>query len=404
MSGLKAGTATVEITPSDLTGLNAMGPDFIGVHDRLFVRALVLATDAATIALVSLDQLEVGVTVDLRSRIEAETGIPSSHILIAPTHSHNAPRAGLTPEGGLSRAPSARSLQQTSATFDAIAEAVAMANARRVSAKMGTTTGYVDANTNRNVLRDGEWVLGAASDGPSDKRVVVLTVDEAGGGALATVFIYAVHPTVSLGTRLVSADIAGAAVRAVERGRGGTALWLPGAIGDQAPRDSAEARLGRGESVDVDGIFTLVDQIGAEIGDEVVRLTDGLSTHDAPVTLTGAERTVAVRSHRGTGLPPDMPQTLSDSADVRLTMLRIGDLALIGVGGEVTVPAAARLVAAETAPVTAVVSIANERMGYLADPEAFELGQFAARGCPVQPEWVEECASVVAAHAGGVAE
>ena len=387
-SAFRAGTAVIDVTPDELAGLNAMGADFETVHDRLLARALVLESGGVRLAIVSVDQLEVGTTVELRARIEQATGIPASHVLIAPSHSHNAPRSGETPVGGLSRAPSTASLERTPATFAGIADAVAAAQGRLAPARLATGAGRVDVNVNRNVLRDHRWVLGADPAGPSDKTVTVLAVDSLDGTPVATAFAYAVHPTVSLGIRAVSADLAGAACRAVEAERGGVALWLAGAIGDQAPHESFATLAGDGGDPTADEVFAAVERQGAAVASEGGRGVGELDDWEADPVLTSIERQVCVGSHRGSELPPDMPQHDGAEACVRLIAVRIGDLALAGVGGEVTVPAAEVLSAASPAPRTAVVSIANERMGYLADPRAFELGQFAARGCPVQPEWL----------------
>jgi hypothetical protein len=102
---LRAGAAKVDITPSNLTGLtNLWGTQFEGVHDRIYVRALVLDNSEARAAIIAADLVEFGDTTAVRQRIAQETGIPADNIFIAATHDYSAPRAGKVSPGGTARA------------------------------------------------------------------------------------------------------------------------------------------------------------------------------------------------------------------------------------------------------------------------------------------------------------
>ena len=91
---LMAGAATSNITPD-------IGGDIIGgflpfpathIHDDLHARCLVLDDGRSKLALVVCDLLGLhrSVSVEARKLIEAETGIPSAHVLISGTHTHSA--------------------------------------------------------------------------------------------------------------------------------------------------------------------------------------------------------------------------------------------------------------------------------------------------------------------------
>jgi neutral ceramidase len=387
---LHAGAATVDITPESLVGLNAMGADFTGVRDALYAKALVLGLEGSQFAIVSADLLELGSTVQLRERIELELGIPAHAVLLSASHSHNAPRAGRTPSGGLSRAASAESLAYSDWLFDRLVEVVDSAQRSLRPATLGFGTGAVDVNVNRDVFVDGKWVLGQNPVGPSDKTLGVIAVKDAEGLAIATLIDYAVHPTASLGTRVLSADVAGATTSAIEEKLGGVALWLPGAIGDQAIRDSLESRARSGRAVGNDAVFFAVEEQGRLIADEALRVAQRIVRWRQDPELSAQERTVSWPAKRGTDLPPDMHQDELDEVSLRVIAFVIGDLVLAGVGGEVTTAAAARILEAcrnVTGSSAFLVSIANERIGYLADEDAFALGTFAARGCPVVVGW-----------------
>src|SRR5919109_4166999 len=94
-NNLSVGAAKVDITPAELTALNPMGGvSFAGVHDPLYLRALVLNAGTSEVALVSADLIEAGDMTPIRQRIERELGIPSDNVVITATHTHNAPRIG----------------------------------------------------------------------------------------------------------------------------------------------------------------------------------------------------------------------------------------------------------------------------------------------------------------------
>ncbi len=97
---LRAGAAKVDITPQELAGLtNLWRHPFEGVHDRIFLRALVVDNDANTAAIVAADLLEFGDTQVVRDRVAQEVGIPADHIIITASHDHNAPRVGTVTPG-----------------------------------------------------------------------------------------------------------------------------------------------------------------------------------------------------------------------------------------------------------------------------------------------------------------
>jgi len=397
---LVAGAAGADITPARLDGLNAMGPDFTGIHDRLCARAVVIGDGVRQVAIVGVDLLEVGDTTALRDRIEREHGIPAGAILIAPTHSHNAPRAGRTPAGGLSRAASAESLAFTDEVFAALVDVVGAARAALRPARVGIARGTADVNINRDELIDGSWMLGRDEDGPSDKTLTVIAIRGQEGGSIATLLGYAVHPTIALGIPQLSADLAGATTSAVADVLGGEVLWLPGSLGDQAPRRSLEADRRAGADPSADDAFGLVAALAEPLAAEAIRLADNITTWTDAADVVGRESTLPCPPKRGTGLPPDMIQEQVEAVALRLTALTLGDIALLGVGGEVTTTAAAEILAASAAEHPLLVSIANERLGYLADEDAFDRGTFAARGCPITRGWVPRAAAQLASMVG----
>lgn len=367
-----------------------MGPTFEGVHDPIHIRAFVFDDGNTQAALVSLELLEVGVTVGLRARIERELGIPADHILLAPTHSHNSPRVGNTPPGGLSRAPSAESLTYTEVVFDSIVETIRAAQDDLVPALIGVDFGTADVNISRDEFAKDRYVIGQNPFGPSDKTVWVVTFRSPEGEILGVVVNYGVHSTVTLGTALLGGDLAGAASRYIEQRLGGDALALftLGAVGDQNPRVSFEAT-GIPGTVGVDLAFAAAEAQGLIVGAEAVRVSQRTTSFDAHATITGRERVEQFPLRKGVNLPADMTQDDIPEVGVRLSYLGLGDLAFAGVGGEVLTHTSQRLRRASPLSRTILVSMANERIGYLADDESYVRQTFEAKGTPVQPGYAE---------------
>ncbi|TIC82752.1 hypothetical protein [Nocardioides sp. GY 10127] len=386
---LTAGAARVDITPTELAGLNPFGPDFTEVRDRLHARALVVSDGATTAALVSLDLVEVGDTTALRARVEQECGISADHVVLAPSHAHNAPRIGLVPPGGKARIPTPESLAYTREVEDAVVAAVQQAAASARPAQVGFARQDVDVNVCREAYVDGRWTLGYAPHGDSDKRLGVVTFREvppAGaptpGAVIAVVLNYAVHSTVLLGVRALSADLAGVASTHVEAELdGAVALWTSGSLGDQRPRvqldeptddPAADARFA-GDAVQAQGFM---------LGSAAVRLVKVTHRYTAAAPVSAGVRVVACPCRR-LPVPPGMEQADVETVDLTLSSLVVGPVALAGVGGEVTVPVGRAVQEASPVATTLVVTNANARIGYLPTDESYDRRTQAAEGCPI---------------------
>jgi|GEM_PF-4980032 len=385
MTRLQASAIRIDITPPDLTELNPIGGgSFRGVHDPIHGRVLVLASGPTTVVIVALDLVEVGDMRDLRARLAALLGVPAAHVIVTASHSHNAPRLGEVSPGALAHGGRPEQRAYSAWVYDRVAAAVEEAHAALRPARLAVGTGAVDICINRDVLKDGRWELGLNPDLPSDKEVRVLRFDDEAGAPIAVWFLYGVHSTASLWTGLVSGDIAGAAERWVERelGAGSVAMFSPGALGDQAPRIS----LGNATddpARDERFAFDVVDAQGALLGDEVVRLCAAMGEGDSDVPLSSQERVIASPTRRGQDVMSTMKQADVESVDLRVGVLRLGHVIVAHVGGELVGGIARRIRLASAWRETIVMSLANDRIGYLVDEEAFDRGTFEARGCPI---------------------
>jgi hypothetical protein len=387
---LRAGAVRVDITPSDLTGLNPMGGSFTRVHDPIYLRALVLDDARSSVALVSVDLIEVGNTDAVRQRIERELGIAADHVIISASHNHSAPRLGRVTPGALAHDGGPESDAYTAWVYDRMVAALRQARASLRPARLGSGRGRVDVNVNRDLYGPRGWALGYAADGPSDKTLRVMKIEGQDGTPLALLLNYGVHSTVTLGTRELAGDLAGAAERYVEDtlGRGVVALWTPAAMGDQAPRVSRPEGVAARQADAA--AYQAMDAQGLLVGAEAVRVAAGIDVLRSDVRLSGAQRVVACAPKQGRQLMATMKQQQVDSVPLRLSLILIDRVALAGVSGEVTDAIGARLYAASPLADTFLISIANDRIGYLPSDAAYDLPLFEVNGSPLARGCAEE--------------
>jgi len=222
-AGWRAGAAKVDITPDAAS----LAPGDI-IRDPLFVRAIVIGGDEACAVLAGADLggLTEQVARQAIADVSAVTGCPQENIILSATHTHSAAgsarlRAG--PGAGLG---------------DAIVKAVTMAKAAMKPATIGYGTTQVDLNINRDLFSGNRWMQGPNPDGPSDKTLAVLEVLGKDGLPIGVYLNYAIHPINFYMSGVVSGDVPGEASRYIERryGPAMVAIFAQGAAGDQNPK------------------------------------------------------------------------------------------------------------------------------------------------------------------------
>jgi len=95
---LRAGAARVDITPAadaalPMAGFASRAQGFKGIHDHVYVRAIVIDDGTTQGALVAWESLFVpnAVWEETSKRIASETGITAEHVLLSAVHDHGAP-------------------------------------------------------------------------------------------------------------------------------------------------------------------------------------------------------------------------------------------------------------------------------------------------------------------------
>ncbi len=271
-----AGTARLEITPPigySMGGYGARKGVSTGIHDPLFVTALVLKTEKETLVFITCD-LVIASSLRVESEIQRRFGI--SNVLISSSHTHSGPsmrpHTRHTPE-----IPSAMSMwwKQTENKF---IQAVGQANANLFPARIGAGTGHIHIGHNRRkVFPDGTvkmfWRNATKEPTrPVDPIVTVLRIDDSSGNPKVVLVNYSCHPTVLGPDNLqISADYVGVMREYVEKKiPGSTCLFIFGASGDINPYFDKQPI--------TENPFEAVEWTGNRLGRTVVQTTHKITT------------------------------------------------------------------------------------------------------------------------------
>jgi hypothetical protein len=406
---LRAGAARISITPPadaalPMGGYGGRTEGFRGIHDDIYVRAIVLDDGTTQAALVTWELLFVPDSVwsELSQRIASEAGIRPEHLLLSAVHNHGAPTSG-----GGSGAVGANTAAYMKTVGDATVQAVRRAKERLQPARFGIGTATADVNINRRELFPGRGLwLGFNEAGPSDKTVTVLRFDDRDGKPIALWINYPVHAVVmGPDNYQVTGDLAGATSRFVEQhylaidhprsdagprlrmrpeekaaGEGMVAVWTSGAAGDQNPVSMAS-----GDD------FGLATALGKILGEAAVRAASNVKTV-ADARLRGAQQVVTCPGRRVEPGPTPRAEykfTDADPVRIRLGLLMINDIALAGVSGEVFTLIAQRLRRESPLNHTIMVTHANGSSGYIPNDAAFEPVSYEVTASRLKPGCAE---------------
>ena len=382
-----------------------------GILDHIFARAIVIDNGATSAALVSVDTGGVGDQVwrTVAQRIEQELGIPSTNLIMNPTHTHSA-------SGG---------------SADQIFNTIKAAKEKLQPARIGYGTGVSYLNVQRDIIdpKSHKWWEGANYDGPSDKTVAVIKFETTNGEPIAVYFNYACHAVVTGNTDMLSGDWPGEAERYIEDSFDDkcVALFSTGAQGDQNPIffqqtfDLREIRIkdyaargqdisnsmppgGQGLNKQDPTVKKLLDQqkmmiktMGQMMGEEVkhvMRLMEP-SHMSTSGNIVSAQKMVSFpgRTRTSGAQRAGVDATYSDGPDcsLRLSLLMIDNIAIGGGSAEIYNMIAVRFKRESPIGRSIFVSMANgsSNTGYIPDDAAYGRQTFEVLSSRCKPGYAE---------------
>jgi len=416
----RAGAATSNITPP--LGLSLAGSmrDHTGthIHDELHARCLVLDDGSTRLAIVLVDNCLIPREVFDRAKrlVEAESGLPASHLLMAATHSHSAPtttpifQSDPNPEylpflerriaDGVQRA--INQLEPARVAWGSGSLPAAVFNRRWYMQPEGIGEdpfGQRNDTVRMNPPRASEHLIEPA--GPTDPEISFVALEALDGRPIALLANYSLHYVGGVGGGHVSADYFGVFARAIERLLEADRLDPPfvgilsnGTSGDINNINFREAGVAQ-------AAYEQMNQVGRAVAEELHRAYAGLAWHDwvaldaavkeleAGVRLpteadverarqiVGAAEGPAMRTlpeiyARETLLLSEYPKTVSFVVQA----LRIGDLSIGAIPCEVFAEIGLYLKKNSPFTDTFTIELANGYNGYLPTPEQHKLGGY----------------------------
>jgi hypothetical protein len=171
-----------------------------------------------------------------------------------------------------------------------------------------------------------------------------------------------------------------------------------GAAGDQAPKfpqmpsgnrnsPSAPGTQGSGNAQNrdarIESAFEANKAQGFMLGAEVVRVSEGIQQTTSSVRIKGDERVVNCAVKKGTNQMADMQQQAVATMPLHLSLIELNDTALVGVSGEVVTNIYWHLKKTSPLANTIMLTIANDRLGYIADDASYDTPLFEVNGSPL---------------------
>jgi neutral ceramidase len=422
MGQLFAGAARIKLEPPlglAMAGYGNRVGRATGVHDDLSAQAVVLSDGAAKIAIAGVDVLAIGQRIadDVRERVAAKSDISADAIMVCATHTHSGPAFNIfaTPRPDAKPAEG-RSLGWERALPEKIASAIIHANEKLQPASLSAADARFTLGTNRRLMRpNGQIQIAANYQGVADDVAGVLGVYDSGSKPIAFLFNYPCHGVVLCEDSLLySRDWPGFAMDEIERAAspGAISIFLQGATGNIDPRSrgSFEVAEENGRTMGkaaFEAISHVPPRTDARIA--VRRLPIKLELKNSDRALASARACVAqteasLNSHRGGDgyqlkrLRDHHAQSLSALAALELledqnrrdrrvdigrrelstslTIATIGDIALVGIPGELFVELGLALKHNPHFAHTFVAGYCNDLIGYIPTRAAYGEGGY----------------------------
>ncbi|MGQ9576884.1 MAG: neutral/alkaline non-lysosomal ceramidase N-terminal domain-containing protein [Thermoguttaceae bacterium] len=384
---LRAGVARVNLTPprelkASLGGYGArMSKPAAGVHDRVLAKALVLADGSSRFAVVTADVLALPPGFkDALAAALADAGWTSQQLLLLPSHSHTSIDMSALHPRNLLGIPQIGVFHKElyERTVARLAQVTEQAGRELVPVLVGTRSTRLEG-WNRNRRRGNT---------ATDPELTVTRIDRENGDPLAVLVNWTAHPTfMGPEDMMFSGDFPGHMQRTAEAliGGGVSVMYYNGAQGDQSP----VARPDSG------GNWEKAERYGRELGIQVWRQWQKITPQPGAILAFATETiTLPARSPH-----PDFMKTggteygLSEKlagqmlallfpSTTHSTSLRLGDLLIVGIPGEMTaelgMSVKSRVRGATGLAHVAIGGLADEWLSYILSPDEYHKGGYEA--------------------------
>jgi hypothetical protein len=371
------GAAQTDITPAKpvlMSGYEARKTPFTGVHDPLFASALYFSGGGTTVLLITADVIgfRADFVDDVKAKISSRTGIPPGNIMLTAVHNHGGPAIKADED----KVPSPNE-EYVKVLKGKLVDLSVEASNKSFPFRMGIGKGTCSLNINRRaVFADGGVWLGRNPDGPCDHEVGVVKFEDMSGATLAVLLNWPCHGTTSgWDNYQITGDWPGSAARTLKKrlGKNLVIAITAGASGDINPI------YGPGKD------FDEIEAVGFHVGSEAWKTLAQIKTYPVhSLQVASASMTFPGKKACPDRYPRASYETGSD-VEVRLTALKIGDLVLCGVSGELMTEIGLEVKKQSPFSGTFVVTHCNGSSGYICTDKAFPEGGYEVQVTRLMP-------------------
>lgn len=368
MGTLKCGAGIRDITPPldiihGLRGL--MGCKYGGIHDELKVRAIAFENGEKRALIVQLDLDKDQAPHTQLDIISQRWNVPVENILYFGIHTHAAPMfSGRHELGNPDEEILSCTHKYEDLVFSAMYEAIddAFNSLREAKIGCGKQDCYVNVRRVEDFYSFGEdgSVTGVTATQGSDPaepmshEFFVMRVNDMEDKPIAFLMNYPMHCVVMFlnglaedGTNLISGDVAGNLSQLIEkRYPGSVAVWSSGAAGDANPLPNSfgtyvDPLTGKLKNFELLGVADkLLEYVTAKQFTAAMKAINSIKYYSAKSEILGFVDWSRTPCYKTVADPEtgrrsvDTTQIEPEGYEVRMQMLRIGDVQFIGMGGE----------------------------------------------------------------------
>ena len=357
----QVGAAQLTVNPENDTLYFAGGRKnrpFTGVHDNLYVKAVVIGHDNPELALLTLDciGLMYPQLLEIRAKVKSnQPNFPVERIVMSSTHTHAGP--DVVGIWGKDMMHSGINPAYMKRLVNRAAEVVIQAWKNRVPSRAEYAIGTFGV----------DWVSNISEPEVLDRSVTVMRFYDRRQKAIATLLNFACHPTILDDTATeASADYVGGYYRYADSIQGGVNLFLQGAIGGWVQPETVPSSYYHAMNYG-----HLLGKYALDILDRRKLLKGGqidFRSRDIkfPVTNEG----FILLSKAGV-----IPRKIEQTVESEIACFRIGNAAFATHPGE-TSPAlslSTKAIMPGNGP-KFILGLAQDALGYILKPEYFEPG------------------------------
>lgn len=389
---IRVGASKANITPSEsLFPYNSPHEDYpyVGVHDSLYVRTIVMDDGKIRNIIVELDETSVPDNQEWTDAIAKTAKTKSQNIIITVSHTHST----LHPDSHNPKLKCHVDFMKRQ-TLKAVNEAVS--NLQPATVSFSRTMAYANINNGESNNSKGQY----DNDGYSNKTLDIIQFNSLKNEAIAIILNYSTHAEAMFRSLSnpkgyeISGDLPGRVALIMENGDGGAPVVLttPGAEADQQPLFTSRQRTTQQGTIDQGaGGWSIVDVLARRIVDAVLTAMETMKP-ETNVELYGNASTIKIPGQNYNHNWQTGENRLLDTDDVEIPIIkiRIGDLAIIAVGADLASEIGTNIRTATSQKKTMLITNVGGSVGYILEDSAYENLGHGVFGSKVKPGYAQK--------------